>query len=342
MISVPIDALAVGGLSLVAVVLLFVFLERPFEVAVPESLAYGLTVAVTWPHFLASYRLLYATKARALAHPVASIYLPLALAAVCAASVVAAPWTLAPARALTLVSGVYLARHYTGQTFGMMASYAFVSGISFSSRERFLLLSSMNVAMFWQISWALAGTVGLVVPSLETAVRAVDARVDPLAVLAFGLGAVALASLARRTGTSPPLRVVVPFLALFAWYALLRRDPTSLVVVQVSHALQYLAFPLRIHENEASGSPARLSPARATAFVASLALVGFAVFAGVPALFSYGFRSSGGVSDVASAFTSSFVAFVNIHHYFVDGSLYKLRNPEVRRSLFSHLAPRMA
>jgi hypothetical protein len=28
---------------------------------------------------------------------------------------------------------------------------------------------------------------------------------------------------------------------------------------------------------------------------------------------------------------------VNIHHYFIDGCLYKLRNPEVRRDLFAHL-----
>jgi hypothetical protein len=31
-------------------------------------------------------------------------------------------------------------------------------------------------------------------------------------------------------------------------------------------------------------------------------------------------------------------ATVGIHHYFVDGTLYKLRNPDVRRDLFAHLA----
>ena len=28
---------------------------------------------------------------------------------------------------------------------------------------------------------------------------------------------------------------------------------------------------------------------------------------------------------------------VVIHHYFIDGALYKLRNPQVRRDLFAHL-----
>jgi len=31
---------------------------------------------------------------------------------------------------------------------------------------------------------------------------------------------------------------------------------------------------------------------------------------------------------------------VNIHHYFTDGAIWKIRNPDVRRDLFSHLAPR--
>ena len=30
-------------------------------------------------------------------------------------------------------------------------------------------------------------------------------------------------------------------------------------------------------------------------------------------------------------------AFFNIHHYFTDGVVWKLRNPEVRQDLFGHL-----
>ena len=31
---------------------------------------------------------------------------------------------------------------------------------------------------------------------------------------------------------------------------------------------------------------------------------------------------------------------VNIHHYFTDGAIWKISNPDVRRELFSHLVPR--
>jgi hypothetical protein len=30
---------------------------------------------------------------------------------------------------------------------------------------------------------------------------------------------------------------------------------------------------------------------------------------------------------------------VNIHHYFADGAIWKISNPEVRGQLFSHLEP---
>jgi hypothetical protein len=33
----------------------------------------------------------------------------------------------------------------------------------------------------------------------------------------------------------------------------------------------------------------------------------------------------------------SVLAFLNIHHYFTDGVMWKLRNPAVREDLFGHL-----
>jgi hypothetical protein len=32
------------------------------------------------------------------------------------------------------------------------------------------------------------------------------------------------------------------------------------------------------------------------------------------------------------------LAFLNVHHYFTDGVMWKLRNPAVREDLFGHLA----
>jgi hypothetical protein len=34
--------------------------------------------------------------------------------------------------------------------------------------------------------------------------------------------------------------------------------------------------------------------------------------------------------------------FINIHHYFTDGVIWHISNPEVRRELFAHVPPRAA
>jgi hypothetical protein len=31
--------------------------------------------------------------------------------------------------------------------------------------------------------------------------------------------------------------------------------------------------------------------------------------------------------------------FINIHHYFTDGVIWKISNPEVRKDLFAHVVP---
>jgi len=30
---------------------------------------------------------------------------------------------------------------------------------------------------------------------------------------------------------------------------------------------------------------------------------------------------------------------INLHHYFIDAVIWKIREPEVRKSLFGHLTP---
>jgi hypothetical protein len=240
---------------------------------------------------------------------------------------------------MSLVASVYLARHYTGQAWGMMASFSFVEGTPFAAREREVCRWSLNLLMLWQVIWALGIGVADVAPQLSPLVRWMDARVDAVAVLSFAVGLGGLAMMARRLGVMPPARVVVPWLALYFWYALLRRDVGNLLFVQIAHALQYLVFPLRIEHTRRLGGAVPVSPRFAALWLFALTLVSVALFAGIPELFRVSYVEAGGAGDTSAAFLSVFVSFVNIHHYFIDGCLYKLKNPEVRRDLFAHLGP---
>lgn len=341
MVSPAVDFVCIGGLSLAVCLGLWLFGEVPFDQQVPALLTYALTVGITWPHFLSAYRLLYANRESVFTYRVASIYFPAALIAygVFALTQVPDPTHV---QILSLTAGVYLARHYTGQTWGMMASFAHVSEARFLDSERRWCQLSLHLIMLWHVVWALAQSIERLAPAVASYAEWLDARVDPLAYLSFALGLYGLGQMTRRLGRVPDPRVIVPWLALYSWYALLRKDPTSLVVVQLSHALQYLIFPLRIEENrsEVGGPLPYVDPKRALYWFVGLVAVGFAAFAGVPMLFRLAYADAGGSGELGVAFTSVFISFVNIHHYFVDGCLYKLRNPAVRRDLFAHLAPK--
>jgi hypothetical protein len=336
MISPLVDAACVGGLSIAVCWALWLFGPRPFEKHAPAILAYLLTLGITWPHFLASYRLLYASRESVLTYRVASIYFPAALAAYGVFAVIVSPAEPRYEELLVVAAAVYLARHYTGQTWGMMASFAHIAGRSFSNGERRACLRALDLAMAWQVTWALALSIDRVAPGALPFVESIDRHVDWARGASFGLAAGALVAMARRTRAAPPARVVLPLLALYSWYALLRRDPTSLVIVQASHALQYLVFPLRIEETRRAG-PGPLRAPRVLAWLAGLVAVSLAVFAGLPRLLRLSYDGAGGTEGLPAAFLAVFVAFVNVHHYFVDGCLYKLRNPAVRRDLFAHL-----
>jgi hypothetical protein len=342
-VSPLVDLLCVGGLSLLICVPLLLFGTVPFDRQVPALFTYILTAAITWPHFLASYRLLYSSRTTVTEHPIASLYFPLALIAYSIFALTRVPDPL-HVQLLSLLAALYLARHYTGQTWGMMASFSFVGKTPFAPEERRICQLALHLIMAWHLTWALAQGIGSIAPNLAPLARQVNSYVDVIAIISFLLGGYGLFIFSRRIGRLPDIRIVVPWLALYGWYALLRKDPTTLVVVQLSHALQYLIFPLRIEQNRSVNAQTepRLTAARSSAWLFKLTAISIAVFAGIPWLFTLAYHDAGGIGELSIAFTSVFISFVNIHHYFVDGVLYKLRNPAVRRDLFAHITSNKA
>jgi hypothetical protein len=100
-----------------------------------------------------------------------------------------------------------------------------------------------------------------------------------------------------------------------------------------------MMFPIRVEVNRTirgeHGGPARL--ARHMAIFAGV-LLGVSVVMAV-------LVPAGAMTVVADwlgrrpgeVVGMSLLAFLNIHHYFTDGVMWKLRNPMVRQDLFGHL-----
>lgn len=330
-ISPTIDFLCVGGLSIFVMVPML-FSGRTDLLLIGVGAQAWIATAINMPHFMASYRLVYGSRAMIMKHKWASMYVPglLLLYLITAIVVVQASEVLT--LVLITVASVYLAWHYTGQVWGMMASYTYLGGAAFEKSERFLIRTSLRILLGWHVAWF-----------LYTQLRD-PSRVEWLylaasmaTAVAFVLGLVGMWRMKRRTGTIPPLLAIVAWFAIFVWYAVMARDPKALFWVQIAHAVQYLAFPVRVEMNHAVAEQRGSIVVRMLLYGVGLFAVSFIVSQVVP------MSLMGVVGKVfgeapARAAPILILMFINIHHFFTDGVLWKISNPEVRRDLFAHVS----
>src|SRR4051812_40925684 len=212
-ISPVVDLLCVGGLSLLFFVPLLLSGRRDLVLVGVGAQAW-LATLINMPHFMASYRLVYRSRESILRHKWASMYVPAILLGYIVIALWEAQYSSWMVVVLVSVSSAYLAWHYTGQVWGMMASYSYLEGASFEKRERFLIRTGLRILLVWHLTWFLYTQ--LRDPSV---VRPAYILISAGTLVAFALGATGIAMMRKRTGRMPPLRALVAWLSLFVWYA---------------------------------------------------------------------------------------------------------------------------
>jgi hypothetical protein len=329
-----IDLLLVGGLSLMVFVPLLLS-GRSDLVLIGAGAQAWVAAAINMPHFMASYRLVYRDRASILRHKWASIYVPLILLTYAAIAVWEAKYSGALVIIFIAVSSGYLAWHYTGQVWGMMASYSYLDGKGFDKRERFLIRTGLRILLVWHVTWFLY-------TQLEdrSRVRPAYLLVSLGTIAAFLLGTAGLVKLWRRTGRLPSTRALVAWVALFVWDAVMARDPKAIFWVQIAHAIQYLAFPIRVEINRAetgSRKPAAVRLALHMVVYGGLLLLTSYLIAQVVPGTAMSIVGHAFGEEPAKAAPVLLLMFINIHHYFTDGVIWKISNPDVRKELFAHV-----
>lgn len=354
-VSTPfIDGLMTGGISIIgmgAILIYFAVVSLsdagPGQGAQAVRFVQGdwiaLTILINSPHFMSSYRTLYVSKADILENRWSTLIIPcllfgvLLVGAFSSAQATIYGW-------LIFASSLYLAWHYTGQAWGMVASFGHLHGVRFRNAERLAIRFGMRALLALHLLYALSGRLppaGWIEPATYIKAYGIAFQTVCLAVaLGFGAGAWAFIK-AHRRGPQIPIRAVIPWLALFVWYPFWHFIPGGFLWVQLSHALQYLAFPLRVEVNRyaAQAEPGRPSPMqkrmRVLVVYLALVLVGAVVLSGPPLAaqaFGNGWYSTPNARAIFIAFTNC----IAIHHYFIDGAIWKISNPKVRKELFAH------
>lgn len=334
-----IDLLCCGGLSIVAISAYLAY-RLLWNFGTTEQFNLGkitlIAALLNWPHFMASYRLLYSSRVQIMRHKWASMAIPALLVCV-GAFALAVPdhqtgtFTVNEkvGTSVQLISHFYLAWHYTGQAWGMVSVFAFLNGNKMDGTERWMIRSGIRFLLLWHVVWG-SQAIGKEFAD-KIPFDTIFSVLSLIGLVTLVLGIIGFNRIYTRTGKKPSLRMIAPWAAIYLWYALLYLQPSAIFWVQIFHALQYMIFPIRVELNQhPSKSRSTANMTRAVVYYLILVATGALVFYLPETLMPDGNDQYNLASLIASA--------VNIHHYFVDGVIWKIRNPEVQRDLFSHLS----
>lgn len=317
-----VDALAVGLGSIAVYVL---FRTRPGwagSASVP-SIAATLVWFANYPHFAATNHRLYHRRQNIAQYPATALAVPIIVVAGMAAAF-ASPVTIAPA--FVLLYQVWSPYHFSGQTVGVTMVYARRTGFPVGGRLRWALGAFVFATFARQLArFAVSAEpfafYGVGVPGLG--IPAWVATVTNLWMWSTGCALVALAVLTVVNERRPvPMIVALPAVAQYVWFA---ATPAGLFfyLVPFFHSVQYLLIAWTVHASERR--PARRGLELARWFSTNLALGGI-LFWGLPRV---------GVAFGRSLAFSTAVVFagVQIHHFFVDGVIWRLRHASVQQTL---------
>ncbi|MBI4349144.1 MAG: hypothetical protein HY553_20065 [Elusimicrobia bacterium] len=334
-VNAPVDFLLIGGLSIAAFLYLRLFYsgERTGDIL---TLALQLSWIGNWPHAAATNYRLYRSTENIRQYPLTALVIPWVMVAGIAGSF-ASPELFAPA--FVKVAILWAPYHFAGQSIGISLIYARRAGFDFGAVGRWALSAFLYGLFVAQAVRYEAGLQRFDHYGLSYASLGIPERFGTIAgawVALSGLAFLACVALRCRAERRlvPPI-VLFPVLTHFVWFVPGARWASFGEFVPFFHGLQYLliAWSMQLKEKlDREG----LEPSRGYVLSetgrwgAMNFVVGAALFYGLPELLAR--------FGAPLAFTTGIIASaVQIHHYFVDGVIWKLRQKSVSSPLMAGL-----
>ena len=296
---------------------------------------YALALAFNYPHFMATIYRAYHTAEDFNKYRIFTVHITALLALTL---LITHFWF----RMLPLIFTLYITWspwHYTGQNYGLFMMFARRAGANPSPTERRALYATF---MFSFAILFLSFHTGISNDPLFVSLG-IPQRIANMALAVFSIGFVAcagfgLSRLYRQIG----MRLMLPSLTLFStqflWFLLptflayavnfqIPQSRYSTGVLAVMHSAQYLWITSYYAKREALAEGT--SKWRPWAYFMILVAGGIALFIPGPWLASRVFHYD---------FTASFLIFtalVNIHHFILDGTIWKLRDGRIAALLLN-------
>lgn len=337
-VSPLVDFACIGGASILTFAALAVVYQAG---AVQATWVWTAAAVLTWvcnyPHFAATCHRLYQSKENVAQYPFTAFVVPPLVVAGMAASF-AMPNTVAPyfVKLFLLWSGY----HYCGQAVGITLVYARRAGFAIGRLERLALSGFVFGTYLLSVarSETAAGTYSYYGISYPTF------RLPQYAAILAGYGMWMCGALflvfvvywcAANRRVLPPV-VLLPAASQLLWFVVGSGDPNFNALVPFFHSLQYMLIAWSMHLKEKMDTQG-IEPSRR--YVARESLRWGALIVGVGGflfwMLPHALASSTGFGYQLAA--PIVLAGVQIHHFFVDGVIWKLKNPKVGSPLLVNI-----
>src|ERR1700675_3291458 len=296
---------------------------------------YFLALLSNYPHFMATVYRAYHTRDECEKYRIYTVHMALLLAV---AGVVTHVWYALLPWIFTLYI-CWSPWHYTGQNFGLLMMFARRAGVSPTEAERRALrLSFIASFILLMFSFHTGASGDALILSLGLAAKFTLPARAVLALFFVGSSGWALTSLARRSSFRTILPVLTLTVTQFLWFLLpavielvsgreIPQTRYSSGLLAVLHSTQYLWITSYYQKKEArAAGDSHWSFSR---YLLTLIAGGIALFIPGPWIVSRVFHA-----DFAASFLA-FTALVNIHHFILDGAIWKLRDSRVAAFLLN-------
>lgn len=353
LVSPAIDRLAIGGASILLLVLVGITLKPEAPAASISWLIFSFSYAVNFPHFLVSYQMLYTDFGHKIFKETryfwAAVVVPVVLLGVLLGSFAfSSPETLG-----YLAASMYffVGWHYVKQIFGGVVVTNALNKFFYNQMERTVLKT--NLFSLWAISFLLPNVGkhtyaqdGISYTSMDLPEWTVQSA---YVVLGLSFAAVLYTNIQKyvRDGRTPCLSSVICFFALYAWYLPALSHPMFASLIPFFHSLQYLLFVYTFRRNkiEARLENNNTPEGRKRRVLGLYGYLAIPVITGATFMFILprfldGFHLINPQLFGPTAFYFSFLIFINIHHYFIDNVMWRGDNADMKEFLFRTAARR--
>ncbi len=343
------DSFMIGGASLFLFAVMFLMVDRNGSIDQISWVAYTLSFIVNYPHFMASYLLLYSDHRKEIFTRFkfmwAGFIAPfLILAYMLWAISIGSPKYLSYSVNFMMFT---VGWHYIKQIYGTMIVTSAKRGYYFTAKESRVLKCTLYPV--WFMSLINGNTVARDIAHYGINYRTAGWPMWTLQldILIAGASLVVLGIVLYQkwieTGKFPGLPAMLSLAAIYVWYLPQLYHAPFWYLIPFFHSLQYLLFVLPLKRQEAkaiavknSSTPAMQRKIFAHRFygflIASFGL-GALAFHYIPIWLDQSIAYDQTVFGKELAMFV-FITFINIHHYFIDNVIWRRDNPQLKEYLF--------